>query len=90
VSNSSVVALNRIVAFRRVNGAKAAMEELSKLENREGMTNYYLFHAIKAELLIDESQSEEAVVSLKKAIALTKNKTEKIHLNKKLEYLKIV
>ena len=87
-SYSSIAALNRIVAFEKVHGAEKALAELEKL--RKDLEDYYLFHAIHADLLIKTQQSKEASEALKKALSLTSNLAEKKHLQKKLENIKNV
>ena len=74
---SPVVELNRLVVFSRVNGPSKALSELKKFENQAFLNNYYLFYAIKGDLLLQLDQKEEAREALKKAIDLTDNVPEK-------------
>lgn len=81
---SPVVELNRLVVYARVHGDEQALKELQKLEEHAFLTNYYLFYAIKGELLMQLKRYDEAGSALKKAIDLTENETERKHLQKKL------
>ena len=81
---SPVVELNRLVVYARVNGADKALSELLKLENQSFLSNYYLYYAIKGDLLSQLGKVNEAGEALSKAIELTENIAEKKHLEKKL------
>src|SRR5262249_13868589 len=50
VSPSPVAALNRVVAVAEVHGPAAALSQLDQLDARV-LGGYYLFHAIRADLL---------------------------------------
>ncbi len=81
--NSPMVALNRIVAYEKINGAKEALISLSKLEKESGFKESGLYYAIKAELL-KKMDDKNYLATLKKAIALTENELVRKHLKKKL------
>ncbi|MDT0606077.1 RNA polymerase sigma factor [Croceitalea rosinachiae] len=81
---SPIVALNRIVPYSRVKGAKKALVELEKLEKQSNFTTHGLFYAIKAELLNEIGPREECNSILRKAIGLSENDLVKRHLEKKL------
>jgi RNA polymerase sigma-70 factor (ECF subfamily) len=84
INSSPVVALNRLVAYGQVHGHQQALKELERIEKEKVLSGYYLFYAIKGELLAEAGQVEAAKVQLKKAIKLTKNAIEKEYLEKKL------
>jgi RNA polymerase sigma-70 factor (ECF subfamily) len=76
VASSQVVALNRAVAVAEVYGPQAALSLLNELDLRQ----YYLFHAIKADLLRRLGADGEAADSYDAAIALTGNAAERDYL----------
>ena len=80
---SPVVALNRAVAVAEVSGPAAALALVDDLD----LGNYYLFHAIRAELLKRLHRTPEAADSYKAALALTTNTTEQSFLQHKLTTL---
>ena len=81
---SPMVALNRIVPFAKINGAKEAMNELMKLRNKTDFENTGLFFAIKAELEKELGQ-DNFKETLGKAIQLSENELVKRHLQSKLK-----
>ncbi|MBL4755006.1 MAG: sigma-70 family RNA polymerase sigma factor [Flavobacteriales bacterium] len=87
ITPSPVAALNRIVAFAKVHGAQKGLKELAKIEKEKKLQQYYLFYAIKGELLRNAGDLPKAASVLKEAIKLTQNETEKTFLKKKLETL---
>ncbi|MGW9684762.1 RNA polymerase sigma factor [Flagellimonas sp. 2504JD1-5] len=80
---SSMLALNRIVAFAKIHGAEKALEMLNALGSNSEMNKMGLFYAIKAELLLELEHADYNAI-LKKAIDLTDNELVKKHLQKKL------
>jgi RNA polymerase sigma-70 factor (ECF subfamily) len=73
-----VIALNRAVALAEVDGPGAALAVLDALE----LDNYYLFHAIRADLLVRLDRQAEAVAAYESAIALTTNAAERAFLER--------
>lgn len=80
---SPIVALNRIVPFSKVNGAKKALSELKTVEKEANFTSNGLFYAIKADLLFQLNANEHQETLLK-AIDLNENELVKKHLRKNL------
>lgn len=76
------IALNRAFAFAKVHGQKKAIVETEKLKLTE--SNYYheLLGYLYADINIDKS-----INHYKKAIKLTKSKTEKLTLTKEIKRL---
>jgi RNA polymerase sigma-70 factor (ECF subfamily) len=68
-----VVALNRAVAVAEVEGPLKALALVDELD----LGNYYLFHAIRADLLKRLDRIPEAVAAYDAAIPLTTNATER-------------
>jgi RNA polymerase sigma-70 factor (ECF subfamily) len=73
-----VVALNRAVAVAEVDGPRAALALLDGLE----LDNYYLFHAIRADLLVRLDRKTEAAAAYESAIGLTTNAAERAFLER--------
>jgi RNA polymerase sigma-70 factor (ECF subfamily) len=73
-----VIALNRAVAVAEVDGPRAALALLDGLE----LDNYYLFHAIRADLLVRLDRKTEAAAAYESAIGLTTNAAERAFLER--------
>jgi len=88
IKPTDIVRLNRVVALFKAKSAEEGLMELKMIESSPHLKDYYLLHAIKAELLTDLKQTTPAVESLKMAISLTSNGAEIAHLKKKLKIIK--
>ena len=77
IAPSPVVALNRAVAVAEVDGPGAA---LALVENSR-LDGYYVFHAIRADLLRRLGRTADAVAAYDAAIALTENSAERSFLD---------
>lgn len=73
IAPSPVAALNRAVAVAEVQGAEVALQIVDALE----MPQYYLFHAIRADLLRRLGRHAEAAAAYDAAIARTENAAER-------------
>jgi RNA polymerase sigma-70 factor, ECF subfamily len=80
---SPVVALNRAVAVAEVEGPRAALVIVDHLDLRR----YYLFHAIRADLLRRLDRDREAATAYETAIALTDNAVERNFLLRRRQSL---
>ena len=80
---SPIVALNRAVAIAEVDGPAAALALVDELD----LGNYYLFHAIRAELLKRLNRRPEAAAAYTAALALTENTPERHFLQQNLDAL---
>jgi RNA polymerase sigma-70 factor (ECF subfamily) len=78
---SPVVALNRAVAVAEVHGPAAALAVADALD----LGGYYLFHAIRADLLQRLDRYADADAAYEIAIAKTSNAAERVHLNRAKE-----
>jgi RNA polymerase sigma-70 factor (ECF subfamily) len=78
-----VVALNRAVAVAEVSGPAAALAIVDTLE----LTKFYLFHAIRADLLQRLGRVDEALTAYDSAIERTTNQSERDHLRRTREDL---
>jgi RNA polymerase sigma-70 factor (ECF subfamily) len=80
VAPGPVVALNRAVAVAEVQGPAAALAIVEALNLGE----YYLFHAIRADLLRRLGRRADAAAAYQAAMALTQNAAERDYLATRL------
>lgn len=78
-----VVRLNRAVAIFKSRGPKDAIKELHQLENEKSAQDYYLFHAVMAEINIALGDKSSALTQLDLALAKSKQKAERRLLENK-------
>ncbi len=78
VNPTPVVALNRAVAIAEVRGAAVALAETDDLM----LPDYYLFHAVRADLLSRLGRNDEARNAYAATIALTSNAAERAFLER--------
>jgi RNA polymerase sigma-70 factor (ECF subfamily) len=83
IAPTPVVALNRAVAVAEVNGPAAALDLIDDLD----LGSYYLFHAIRADLLARLNRTDEARAAYAAASALTANQSEQAFLQTRLKAL---
>jgi RNA polymerase sigma-70 factor (ECF subfamily) len=81
-----IVALNRAVAVAEVEGAGLALTLVDEL----ALSRYYLFHAIRADLLRRLNRRAEAAAAYEQALALTENVQERAFLQAQLRTLDAV
>jgi RNA polymerase sigma-70 factor (ECF subfamily) len=79
ITPSPVVALNRAVAVAEVDGPELALA----LTDRIDLENFYLFHAIRADLLRRLGRGAEAMAAYQAAVALTDNSAERDFLERR-------
>jgi len=80
---SAIVALNRAVAVGEVEGPDTALALLDGLD----LESYYLFHAIRADLLRRVGRGREAALAYDAAIARTDNARERVFLQRSRQAL---
>ncbi len=73
IAPSPVAALNRAVVVAELQGPDAALELLDDLD----LGDYYLFHAIRADLLGRLGRCDDANLAYESALALTENASER-------------
>src|ERR1700682_4159843 len=78
VAPTPVVALNRAVAVAEVEGSESALAAVESLD----LGDYYLFHAIRADLLSRLGRNQEAGHAYDAALALTSNMVERTFLER--------
>ena len=83
VTPGPVVALNRAVAVAEVEGPETALTLVDGLD----LGRYYLFHAVRADLLRRSGRTAEAVAAYDEAIGLAGNAAERAHLRRVRETL---
>jgi RNA polymerase sigma-70 factor, ECF subfamily len=79
LSPTPVVALHRLVAVAEVHGAQTALPLLADLD----LHDYYLFHAVRGELLQRLGRNAEAAAAYDAAIARTENGSEREALRRR-------
>ena len=84
---SPIVELNRVVVLEKVHGPLLGLKEVERLEATQFFDEYYLFHAIKSDMLHKIGNIDEAKTALQIAIDLAKNDREKDYLSSKLKNL---
>jgi len=82
INSSKIIAINRIVALAKVDGPEMALVELEKLKD-EKLEAFYLYHAIKGELLRELSRHDKANAAFMDAASKTDNQLEREYLMKK-------
>jgi predicted RNA polymerase sigma factor len=80
---SPIVALNRAIALRYLDGPAAALDALDELA--APLNRYHLFHATRAELLRALGRPPEARAADLRAIDLTANPAERALLQERIE-----
>lgn len=80
VAPGPIVALNRAVALGEVEGAEAALAVVDRL----GLDGYYLYHAIRGDLLRRVGQRDASRVAYGRALDLCANPVERGFLERKV------
>jgi RNA polymerase sigma-70 factor (ECF subfamily) len=78
VAPTPVVALNRAVALAEVEGAASALAAVDRLD----LAGYYLFHAIRADLLSRLDRNREARSAYDAALSVASNAVERAFLER--------
>lgn len=81
---SPVVAVNRLVAVLKVDGATAALEQIDNLIEEKALDRYYPAHAIHAEILASAGKTDAAIEALRRAIDLGVSAPVKRHLERRI------
>ena len=88
VQPSPIVSLNRAVAVAMAEGPKPALEIIEKLSTGNGLDNYHLLHATRADLLRRLGSYEEAARSYTRALELATNESERRFLERRLKEMR--
>ena len=81
LNQSPVIRLNHAVVIAELQGPEQALECLNELK---GLDNYYLYHAVKADLHEKAGHYNEAVDALEKALSLCNSDVEQATLRERL------
>jgi RNA polymerase sigma-70 factor (ECF subfamily) len=84
VQPSPIVSLNRAVAVAMADGPGPGLALIDGLAESNGLANYHLLHAARADLLRRLGSSEEAASSYQRALALVTNDSERRFLERRL------
>jgi RNA polymerase sigma-70 factor (ECF subfamily) len=90
IAPTPVVALNRCVAVAEVHGPAAALELADRLDrdqDRDGLGEYHLFHATRADLLRRLGRRQEAAAAYDAAISRAVNGAERSFLEHRRDSL---
>jgi RNA polymerase sigma-70 factor (ECF subfamily) len=87
MDDSPVVALNRAVAVANVHGAKAGIEAVEAIQNREQLNSYYLLYVVLGEFEAHLSNRQAAINYFRKSLELATIQSEQMFLSKKLQDL---
>lgn len=83
IAPTPVVELNRAVALAEVEGAAVALVAVERLD----LDHYYLWHAVRADLLRRCGRPTDAARSYERAIDVTDNPAEQAHLRRRLRQM---
>jgi RNA polymerase sigma-70 factor, ECF subfamily len=86
---SPIVLLNRAVAVAMADSPQRALAIIDAPGATSGLAEYHLLHAVRADLLSRIGSPTEAVKSYQRALALTKNQSERRFLERKLQELQL-
>jgi RNA polymerase sigma-70 factor, ECF subfamily len=84
VQPSPIVSLNRAVAVAMASGPRAGLAEMDAIAGADGLSEYHLFHAARADLLRRLGSQDEAAKSYLQALALVTNDSERRYLERRL------
>ncbi|TLD70872.1 sigma-70 family RNA polymerase sigma factor [Phragmitibacter flavus] len=84
LNDSPIVALNRAVAICEIRGPQAGIDAIQQIPQHTTLDNYYLTHAMLGEFEARLQNHPAAAKHLRKAIALTEQKSEQAFLNRRL------
>lgn len=87
ITASPVVALNRAVAVAMRDGPDAGLAEVDAIGARGDLEQYYLAHAVRADLLRRVGRTTEALTSYRRALALVQQEPERRFLERRLREL---
>jgi RNA polymerase sigma-70 factor (ECF subfamily) len=83
---SPIVAMNRAVAVARVQGPERGLAQLAEINGR--LEQYYLYHAVRADLLRQLRRTKDAIAAYQLALDCPCSEPEKRFLNAQLAALK--
>jgi predicted RNA polymerase sigma factor len=81
---SPVIELNRAVAVSMSEGPAAGLVLVDALAAEPGLRNYHLLPSVRGDLLERLGRGEEANAEFERAVAMTRNESEKELLRKRI------
>ena len=84
---SPVMDCNRAMAMAMRDGPAAGLEIVERILNRDDLQNYYLAHASRADLYRRLGNTDEAIVSYRRALTLARQDPARRFLQRRLEEL---
>ena len=81
---TAIVELNAAAAVAMVEGPEKGLEWIDRVEARGELGDYYLLPAARADLLRRAGQRAAAVTHYRRAIALARNPSERLYLERRL------
>ena len=81
---TSIVELNAAAAVAMVEGPEKGLERIDRVEARGELGDYYLLPAARADLLRRAGRRAAAVTHYRRAIALARNPSERLYLERRL------
>ena len=81
---TAIVELNAAAAVAMVEGPEKGLERIDRVEARGELGDYYLLPAARADLLRRAGQRAAAVTHYRRAIALARNPSERLYLERRL------
>ena len=85
IKPSPIVALNRAVAVANLHGARAGLDGIAAMEQRERLESHYLLHAVVGELHWRLNEHQVAAESFRRALHFAQVGPEQLHLTRMLE-----
>jgi RNA polymerase sigma-70 factor (ECF subfamily) len=85
IKPSPIVELNRAVAVANLHGARAGLDAIGKMAQRERLESHYLLHAVVGELAWRLHDDRAAAASFRRALELAEVGPEQMHLTRMLE-----
>jgi predicted RNA polymerase sigma factor len=88
VKSNPLVRLNRAVVTARIDGPRAGIDEIHRIEGWEALASkQFLYNAVLGQLYLEANDTENARRYIQAADALTASEAEKRLLRKKLSRL---
>ena len=81
---TAIVELNAAAAVAMVEGPEKGLERIDRVEARGELGDYYLLPAARADLLRRAGRRAAAVMHYRRAIALARNPSERLYLERRL------
>jgi predicted RNA polymerase sigma factor len=85
IKPSPIVALNRAVAVANLHGAKAGLDAIAAIPDRERLESHYLLHAVTGELHWRLNNHRAAAQNFREALKYANVGPEQLHLTRMLE-----